>query len=64
MWLQSHGTPKTIAEIKEWSDQREATRLNLPNMQSGQIHKDVVESCDKLGLEFRRHAFQIARSLR
>ncbi len=52
-WLQSHGTAKTPQEIKAWSDKVEALKLkDLPTMQAPDHRKEVIESCQKLGLDF------------
>jgi hypothetical protein len=52
-WLQKTGTPKSPAEIKAWSDQREALQLkDIPTFQDPEHRKGVTESCRKLGLDF------------
>jgi hypothetical protein len=46
-WLDLNGTPKTIAEIKEWSDSIETTRpYDDPERRDW-----FIEQCTKLGLK-------------
>jgi hypothetical protein len=46
-WLDTHGAPKTAAEIKAWSDATEAT---LPY--ENEEHRDwFVGTCEELGLD-------------
>jgi hypothetical protein len=45
-WLQAHGTAKTSAEIKTWSDEMEA---GSP-MKNPERRAYFIENCSKLGL--------------
>jgi len=45
-WLLTHGTPKTPAEIKTWSDTVEASSL----MKVPEKKAYFIESCHKIGL--------------
>ncbi len=52
-WLQSNGTRKTAQEIAAWSDKVEALKLkDVPSMQEPDHKQEVVQSCEKLGLDF------------
>jgi len=59
-WLQANGTPKTAQEIRAWSDKMESLKLkDIPTMQDPEHRKEVVESCQKLGLDFEKaHLFE------
>jgi alkanesulfonate monooxygenase SsuD/methylene tetrahydromethanopterin reductase-like flavin-dependent oxidoreductase (luciferase family) len=52
-WLQGVGTPKTAAEIKEWSDKVEAFKLrDVPTFKDPEVRKEIQGSCEKLGVDF------------
>lgn len=52
-WLLGHGTPKTLLEIRAWSDKIEAAKLkDIPTIQEPDHRKEVMQSCQKLGLDF------------
>jgi len=45
-WLQANGTKKTLAEIKTWSDEKEAGSM----MKNPEKRDFFIEECKKLGL--------------
>jgi hypothetical protein len=52
-WLQANGTRKTTQEITAWSDKVETLKLkDVPTLQVPDHKKEVVQSCEKLGLDF------------
>jgi hypothetical protein len=52
-WLQANGTQKTAQEIIAWSNKVEALKLKDVMADQGPDHKkEVVQSCEKLGLDF------------
>ncbi len=53
VWLQSHGLPKTLEEIKKWSDQVEAAKLKDVFANHSQTEtREVIEMCRKMGIDY------------